>query len=269
MDGYELVSLRNNKVVKANALVQQSRHSFSVQQQKVLLFLISQLKPDQKEFEWQTFEIAEFCRVCGFTDAGKNYKDLKEALLDLTNKGFWLKLEDKEVTVRWVDRAEITPDSGVVGVKMDEMMKPFLLELKERFTAYELKYTLTMRSKYSVRLYELLKSYAGGYESARFELDRLKILVGAEKKVWGDVQRKVLEVAVKEINEVTDLRVSYEPIKKGRAFVAVLFSIAVKKDMQSQLQTERAIYQRVTGKRHHEPEQPIPGQLTLDGGEVE
>lgn len=269
MDGYELVSLRNNKVVKANALVQQSRHSFSVQQQKVLLFLISQLKPDQKEFTEQVFDIAEFCHACGIVAGGDNYKDLKEALLGLKNKGFWLTIDDEEVTVSWVSRAKVAPKSGKVKITLDEMMKPFLLELRERFTAYELKYTLTMRSKYSVRLYELLKSYAGGYETVRFDLDKLQTRVGSEYIHWYDIKRKVLEVAVKEINEVSDLIVSYESVKKGRSFVAVLFSIAVKKNMQSQIQTERAIYQRIKGNRHHEPDPPIPGQIALDGSVIE
>lgn len=271
MDDYEVVKLRNNKVVKANVLVQQSRHQFTVQQQKVLLFLISQLKPDLKEFEWQTFEISEFCDLCGIDkSSGNNYKDLKNAIVGLKNKGYWVKVhEDKEVTVSWISKAEIKPRSGKIKIMMDNDMKPFLLELKARFTAYDLKYTLAMRSKYSVRLYELLKSYANKNETLRFELDRLKTLIGAEYGLWYDIKRFVLDTAVREINEVSDLRVSYTPVKKGRSFVAVLFDIQIKKDMQSQIETERNIYQRLTGRRHQEPEPPIKGQLAFDGSVIE
>lgn len=273
MDDYEFVKLRNNKVVKANVLVQQSRHQFSVQQQKILLFLISQLKPEQKEFDWQIFEISEFCDVCGIDkSSGNNYKDLKSALESLSDKSMWLMLGDEvrtEVLVRWLHDVEIQHNSGKIRVRFHKNMKPFLLELKARFTAYDLKYTLAMRSKYSVRLYELLKSYANKNETLRFELDRLKTLIGAGYERWVDVKRYVLDVAVKEINEVSDLRVSYTPVKKGRSFVAVLFDIQIKKDMQSQIETERNIYQRLTGRRHQEPEPPIKGQLAFDGSVIE
>lgn len=270
MDDYEVLKLRNNKVVKSNTLIQQSRHQFSVQQQKILLFLISQLKPGQEDFEEQSFDIVDFCRVCGVDiDGGKTYKELKDAVLGLANKGFWLRLEGKEVTVRWIDRAEIPDNGGIIKIQMDTVMKPFLLELKARFTAYDLKYTLAMRSKYSVRLYELLKSYANQNETLRFELDRLKTLVGAEYERWQDFKRYVLEVAVKEINAVSDLRVSYTPVKKGRSFVAVLFDISVKKDIKSQIETERNIYQRLTGRRHPKPESPIEGQIGFDGSVIE
>lgn len=246
MDNQELAKLRNNKVVKSNTLIQQSRHQFSVQQQKALLFLISQLKPDQKKFEWQIFDITEFCEVCGIEAAGDNYKDVKNALQGLSDKSLWMTLEDgTENLSRWLQNVQIQPKSGKVRVRFDEYMKPFLLELKARFTAFDLRYTLAMRSKYSVRLYELLKSYSGMSEKGiEFDLQRFKKLVGAEYTLWYDLKRKVLDISVREINEVSDLFVKYEGIKKGRSFIGVRFFITHKTDWTSKMDTERELYKR-------------------------
>lgn len=268
-DTYELVKLRNNKVVKANTLIQQSRHHLSVQQQKVLLFIISHLKPDQKEFEWQTFDIAEFCRVCGIVAAGDNYKDLKNAILGLKNKGFWITVDDDDITVSWVAKAKITPKQGQIKIMLDNDMKPFLLELKARFTAFDLKYTLAMRSKYSVRLYELLKSYANQHSIVTFDLPRFKVLIGADYELWYDIKRFVLETATSEINEVSDINVSWRGLKKGRSFVGIEFIISLKKDYESQVATERAVYKRLLGRKEKETKPQVEGQISFDGSEVE
>lgn len=260
MDSHELVKYRNNKVVKSNTLIQKSRHQFSVQQQKALLFLISQLKPEQAEFDWQTFDIIEFCEVCGIrTDSGKNYKDLKDALQGLSDKSLWLTLENgDEYLTRWLQNVRIQYRTGKIAVRFDEEMKPFLLELKARYTQFELKYTLAMRSKYAVRLYEILKSYTemGKDEPIEFTVERFKVLVGAEYNVWYDIKRKVIEVAIKEINEFSDLFVTYEAKKKGRAYHKISFKIALKEGFYSKVETSKAINSRLN-KRQAAADQPL------------
>lgn len=251
MDNQELTQHRLNKVVKSNTLIQKSRHQFSVQQQKALLFLISQLKPEQTKFEWQTFDIIEFCGVCGISAAGDNYKDLKEALQGLSDKSLWLTLEDgTQSLTRWLQNVQIRPKTGKVAVRFDEQMKPFLLELKERYTQYELRYTLAMRSKYSVRLYEILKSYSemAKDEPIGFTLERFKNLVGAEYKLWYDLKRKVIEVAMREINEYSDLSVTYEAKKKGKAYETIEFDVSIKSTFSEKIEISKAINSRLNKK---------------------
>ena len=229
MDNLELTKVLDRKVVKSNALIQRSRHQFSLQQQKALFFLISQLKPDQLEFEWQSFDITQFREVCDINDSGKNYKDIKDALKGLSDKSMWVEFDDDNHSLlRWVEKIRIKPLSGEILVRFDEDMKPFLLDLKTRYTQFELRYTLAMKSKYSIRLYELLKSYVATNEVIHFELPRFKKLMGVDYDLWYDIKRKVIDISVKEINEVSDLQVSYQANKKGRSFVSVDFWATIK-----------------------------------------
>lgn len=257
MDSYEISKYRNNKVVKSNTLIQKSRHQFSVQQQKALLFLISQIKPEQSEFDWQSFGIIEFCEVCGIrTDSGKNYKDLKDALQGLSDKSLWLTLKNgDEYLTRWLQNVRIQHRTGKIAVRFDEEMRPFLLELQERYTQFELRYTLAMRSKYSVRLYEILKSYTemAKDEPIKFTVERFKNLVGTEYDRWVDVKRKVIEVALKEINEYTDLFVTYEAKKKGRAYTKISFTITVEDDFHAKIETSKAINARLNKRLSDQP----------------
>lgn len=76
---------QNYLVVKSNDLIQKSRYNLTAQQQKVLLYLISKIQPDDTELKEYEFNIQEFCNVCGIdSTSGKNYDDLKKAISELT-----------------------------------------------------------------------------------------------------------------------------------------------------------------------------------------
>lgn len=226
--------LRNKMVVKANDLIQKSRFNMTLQQQKMILFLISQVTPFDEDFKVYEFSIQEFCRVCGLDVAsGKNYQDIKQCIKDVADKSVWVSVNGNEETLlRWIEKPYINSKSGVIKIRLDEDMKPYLLQLKENFTQYELIYTLYFKSKYTIRLYELVKSihYQELEEYRRvLTLDELRKALGGENYTeYRDFKRRVLDVAVKEINEYSDKEVSYTTIKKGKSVTAIELVIKTK-----------------------------------------
>ncbi len=247
MDEYEREALDKQRyyhVVKGNELVQKSRYELSLPEQKTIAYICSMIKPVdvtdsvqgipyQLEYE---FNIREYCKVCGFDyDNGKNYADIKATLKHLRDKSMWLTMENgSETLVGWLSRVTVNKQSGIVKIKLDDILVPFLFDLGQRFTEYRLIQILGMKSAYSVRIYELLKSYA--YQKSKtFGLDELKRLLmvdGIESyNRFPDFRRYVLEIAVKEINKLTDLNVSYEAIKKGRKVDKLKFRIETKESI--------------------------------------
>ena len=151
---------RDKMVVKANELIQKSRFSLSMQQQKIVLYLISQINYGDEDFKEYEFDIQDFCRVCGIDHtSGKNYDDLKEQIKAIRDKSIWgLTVGGEETTLAWIEKPYINRGSGKIRIRLDRDMKPFLLQLKQNFTRYEIINVLAMKSKYSIRLYELVKS---------------------------------------------------------------------------------------------------------------
>ena len=235
----KMMELRNYKVVKSNDLIQKSRFNLSLQEQKIILYLISKVKPEDTELKEYIFEIRDFCKICGLeTDSGKNYKDIKQTLKSLRDKSIWITLEDgSETTLSWIDKITINKNNGSIKIKIDDMMKPYLIHLQRHFTSYELLYTLAMRSQYSIRLYEILKSYA--YKKNKiFDIEDLKRTLSAENYTrFPDFKRYVLDIAVREMNEFSDLAIAYELIKESRRYAKINFSIQIKKNMQDRMQT--------------------------------
>ena len=244
MSKENLIDMRTHRIVKSNDIIQKARFQLSVQEQKILLYLISKIKPRDKDFKNNIFNIKESCKICGIdTQSGKTYIHLKETIKKLADKSIWVKSDDgnRETLYRWLNYAVIDKKSGEIQIQFHELMKPFLLELKSSFTQYELLYILAMQSQYGIRLYETLKSYEFRKEIL-FNLEDLKEMLMAKKyEVYNSFKRRVLEIAIREINDFSDINVQYEPIKDGKKIVGLKFLISTKEDLDERLQTWKRI----------------------------
>lgn len=226
------------RVVKSNDLIQKSRFNLSLQQQKIVLYLISMITPYDEEFKLYEFSIQEFCRICGIeTNSGKHYTTLKAAIKEIADKSLWIELEGEESLLRWIAKPYINKRDGVIKIRLDEDMRPFLLQLKDNFTSYEIIWTLHFKSKYTIRLYELIKSihFHDLEEYTReYTVENLRRLLGVKESynTWQRLNDRVLSPAVREINENSDKIVIMTPIKKGRAYEKVKFTIKSKDSLE-------------------------------------
>lgn len=226
---------REYVVVKGNELVQKTRYNLSVPEQKTIAYICSMIKPidvidKAKGVPYQLdyeFQIGEYCKICGIDyRSGKNYSDVKVILQKLADRSYWLDEGDSEVLVRWLAKVRTNKKSGLVHIRVDEDLVPYLYDLQERFTSYQLINTLAMKSEYSIRIYELLKSYQF-QKTKTFEIDELKkILMVENVKSYANsnlFRTKVIDIAIREINELTDMTVSYETITKGKKVIKIKF----------------------------------------------
>ena len=226
----DLDTQRNYYVVKGNELIQKSRFSLPVQQMKVLLYLISKIQPSDEPGKLYTIEINDFCRVCGIDYAnGKNYIDIKASIKSIADKSMWLSSPDgkTETLLRWIDRAIIQKNDGSISIRFHEDMFPYLLDLQERYTQYKLVNILPMKSKYGIRLYELLKSYENLDGAIIMSIEDLKKRMDCDKYAsrFPDFRRYALDKAIADINTYSDISVSYRLSKENnsRAYNRIVF----------------------------------------------
>lgn len=223
----EIAKRREYKVVKSNDIIRKARYDLSLFELKSLSYILSMIKPTDEPRQTYVFSVNEFCKVCGIDcTSGRNYELIKETLKKLRDKSFYLTLADEtEVTVGWLEKVWINKRSGNIRVRLDEDIEKYVMNLFENFTQYELLSTLPFQSKYSFRMYELLKSYSS-LKQHTFDLEDLKrVLMCEHYNVYKDFRVKVVEIALKEINQYTDLNVVYEPIKQGKKIVKLHFEI--------------------------------------------
>ena len=244
---------REELVAQGNDLIRHVRFPLTALEQNIVYFIMSKVKPTDKDFMKQSFTVAEFCEVCGIKPGnygGANYRTIKAAVKSVADKSAWVEYPNgRESLIRWFDTYVIDHNSGTMTATLSQSIKPYLIGLIERakvggdgYTQSHLYNYVAMQSKYSKRLYEVLKSYLysrGGTEKLykltfqEYELNELKQLMNAYNYArWQDFRRFALEPAMEEINKITDITVSYSVIKAGRKITGVKFSFQHKKSIE-------------------------------------
>lgn len=221
---------RSYFVVKDNQLITKSRYSLTLQQQKILLYFISRIKPTDEEGTMYELDIKDFIKVCGYYDEGGAYYPLiKKDVKELADASSWIEVEKgKEVLFRWIDRAEINKQKGLLRVSFHSTVAPYLFELRERYTQYSLYDVLCLNHKYSIRLYEYLASmrYRREFEMPIEELKKHIDAEGYDK--FSHLKARVIEPAILDIVNYTDLWVQYAFKKTGRSYTHIRFKIRLK-----------------------------------------
>jgi len=219
--------ITNQLIVKSNNLIEAS-YRLTTQEQRIILLVASMMRPEDEDFQEYYIEIQSFMDFIGVSGHSK-YKEIKEITKKLRERTIVIKnlQENSETQVGWVSSFKYYNQEGYIKIRLDPELIPYFLKLKERFTQYQLKNVIKLKSSYSIRLYELLKQYEKVKERY-FELPTLKRILGIkpeEYKLYGDFNRKVLKKAKEELKEKTDLKFSYKEKKDARKVIGIYFFI--------------------------------------------
>ena len=228
-------SARGNQTIvrKSNDLIQNAMYSLTLSQQKLMLHIFAMIKPSDTELPRYEMSIYEFLKVCGVDPHnGSMYKQVKKNIEDIANaKVQWIRLAgtQKITMFRWLSSATIDEGTGKIVLTLDQSLKPHLIQLKEFYTTMNITYTLPMKSQYSIKIYELCKSYQNLYlekkkkgEPLVWSIETLKKQVDCNASNWAHVRRTVLDKAKSEINGKTDILFDYAVYEKDRQRVIAI-----------------------------------------------
>ena len=169
------------------------------------------------------------------TTRQNGYKRMKEAEETLFNRRFsYVDDDGKMVKSRWIQQVRYLDDEGAIELVFTLAVVNGISRIdgaEDFFTSYLLEQTANMDSIYSVRLYELLVQWKAAKQTPMFELEKFRDQLGVEPseyKAMCDFKKRVLQVAIDEINEKSDIKISYEQIKKGRSIAGFKFKVLLK-----------------------------------------
>ncbi|KYH30450.1 replication initiation protein [Clostridium tepidiprofundi DSM 19306] len=219
------LSLKNNKVSKSNDLNLRA-YKLSRIEQLFILAAISLIEPDDEEFKIYKIRIKDFIDLLDLNGQSKYY-DLPKITKELMKKVIEIKRPHSLLQVNWFSSVEHKPGKGIIEVEFSRKLKPYLLNLKKDFVTYALMQVSKLSSKYAIRLYELLKQYS--YRKIiTFSINDFRLLVGIEDNKYpryNNLKERVIKIAMKEINNKTDIKFEFEEIKTGRKVTGIRFYI--------------------------------------------
>ncbi len=231
--------MKNPLVVKDNALINASYNLELTEQRLMLLAIVNARETGQgitadSKLEIQASDYAKHFNVS--LDA--SYKALKEAVNSLFNRQFSYIAEYKRtgktgiVRSRWVSRVFYVDELAILEITFAPDVVPLITRLEQHFTSYQLEQVAHLSSKYAIRLYELLISWRDIGKTPLIALTEFRIKIGIcdnEYKDMHNLKKRVLEPAIDQINEYTDIIVNYEQHKAGRLITGFSFTFTQKK----------------------------------------
>lgn len=227
----------NNKlVVKDNALIDAS-FNLSLIEQRIMLLAIIEARETTTLTPNTAIEIAVSEYIHQFkVDSNNAYNLVKDAAKTLKRREFSYldryKGQEALTTANWVNKVTYVDSSGLVVLYLSTEVISLISRLSEQFTKYYLEQVSDFKSKYSIRLYELLIKWLSVGKTDKYSIDDLRSKLGltvTEYATMSNFKSNVLDKAKNEINKHTSILIDYEQFKRGRVITEIQFSIKSKK----------------------------------------
>ena len=150
--------------------------------------------------------------------------------------------KDRSFHCRWVDKIGYEKDTGIVYLRFTHDVVPLITRLEQQFTSYDIEQISSLNSGYAIRLYELLIQWRSVGKTPVFDLQQFRQQLGVEEIKYSrmsDFKKYVLDFAVQQINEHTDITVKYDQHKQGRIITGFTFNFKVKAKVKKAIETKR------------------------------
>ena len=223
----------NTNIVQSNFLIE-NRPKFTLDETRLFLTIVGAINKDDEELRPFEIPVSEFAELWDL-DRDAAYRKIKAALRGLVQKEFfWEGINPRTGKMRFLSASYISAatyedGAGYATVDVSQVFKPYLLALKKNYTKYVLENVLKLSTVNAIRNYELLKQYET-LKKRSFTVEEYKKALKLEDKYARntDLRVYVIEPAVAEINQCSDILVNFEI--KGRGQKAkILFTIAPNK----------------------------------------
>lgn len=237
--------MKNGLVVKDNALMNASYNLEVTEQRLILLAIINARETHKGITSDSKLEIHANDYASQFhVTKEAAYKALKTAVNNLFERQFSFKEETKKgvgiVRSRWVSRIKYIDDSAILEITFAPDVVPLITRLEKHFTTYQIQQVTQLTGKYAIRLYELLIAWREVGKVPQIELSEFRGKLGVENdeyKAMNHFKSRVLEPSIKQINQHTDIIVSYDQHKRGRTITG--FSFKFKHKQQPKIEVKR------------------------------
>ena len=227
------------QIVKKDNRLIEAKYKLSIHQQRVLFTLLEKIHSSDDDFMHYDIDIGDIAEKFGLENGKALYAQMQEAISDLVTKKITIQEGSQTVVMAWLSYARYTKGQGIVEISFHKDLKPYLLQLKNHFTQYQLSAVARFKSSYSIRFYELLKMNEylgkGGQFYRKFTIKELREYMQLDDGLYEnfkDLRIRVIEPAYKEINEFSDIHiVDIEYLKKGRAVSDIRITAEPKNQM--------------------------------------
>lgn len=232
---------KDSKLIYQHNIITSGRYDYSACMLDILFMVLSGLEKDKFEYNIHVNDIEYI------TGRKWNYQQLREATESIGSRMFEIETPERLRQMWLFEYVDYIKGSGSFTVKINESARPYFFELKNNFTSMQLKSVLNCSSKYAKRIYGIACQWRS-LGIKRFEIEEFKKMLGLidrkGKEQYSKIsqfQERVLDVAIKQINENTDIQIEYELKKRGRSYHWITLNIDTQRFKQMEINFQKSV----------------------------
>ncbi|MGZ8947673.1 MAG: replication initiation protein [Methylococcaceae bacterium] len=231
---------KNLTVCKANEVIE-AGYRLNLNEQRVVLSCIGQVNSMEELLKTDEFELSakDFSKLYGISE-DRAYSELQEVAKNLYQRSLTIYNPDlkrpklKKIETRWISSIGYMPEDGKITLCFAQKLLPYLSDLKGTFTRYKLEHIGNMSSIYAIRLYELLAQWkSAGKREVEIDWLKKQFQLDESYERMFDLKKRVLDPAVKDINDHSNLQVSWTQRKTGRRVTHLTFEFSEKQSAKA------------------------------------
>ena len=237
----EIVIAQDNRLTS-------SRYELTLIEKRIFYYIIKEVRNNYTTGQRDLFDdlilnikVSDLCKEVNQED---NKKETRKALEKFRSRNFTYtdELEDDWLTCGFINYAHIK--KGIAEIQVSHKLMPFLVELSSQYTAYSLHVAMSLKSKWSQRMYELCQKWQGT-DGFRISVEDLRQSFMLEEKYnrYALLNERVLQVAKRELKDLYDLGqcdvyFEYTEERKGRTVEMLRFKLFRKNAMNVKTTTD-------------------------------
>jgi len=230
-----LDSDKTGLVVKSNSLINATYALNMIEQRLILLSIISSRKNSKPITATEAVEIyaKDYVNMFETESGGRVYEGLRDAVVSLYRKELRLEEFDsktknpKIVMTRWVSEIAYIDNEAKINITFAPRIIEEIAELEKRFTTYYIEDIRLLTSAYALRLYELIIAWRSTKKTKMYDVPEFRAMLGVEPhqyKLASNFKARVLDIAVSQINERTNIKIEVETHRKGNRILGYSFN---------------------------------------------
>ncbi len=220
-------------VAKSNILTEAS-YRISLQEQRLVIACLNAIDSRTNIPKQITVTASEYSDLFGLS-VKNAHRELYKAARQLYARSIIVNDPKQEEEFRWIQKKVLknTGEGKVTMTFTDEILR-YISQLKGHFTSYKIHHVSSLKSIYSMRLYELLIRFQETGERI-IRVEDFRKQFGLEDKYlqFKDLKKWVINPAIKELNsDKSNLLVELDTIKKGRRIHTLVFNFKIDDQME-------------------------------------
>ena len=244
------------KDIKQSKQLPRFRYSLGVSEHKMLLAFFGQLKQYDDAFVPEKISLEDIVKYCGFDDSN-SYRIVKKCAKNLTRQSLEYYNGKDYSFISWF--SYITYKDGTIYYQLNNAIKSELLQLYENEKLYVTVNPALLphfKTNYGLRFYLILKGDLTSHRNEiAYSLEEICYMLALSETynpknntacAASNQRAKIIDPAIKEINEISNIHIDYEAIKEGRKTIGWKFYLSYKIMEKTDENTEIPLLQSQT-----------------------